>query len=196
MKNDLILDAKKQLNLINPESSLTEKMYRVAAILTQLMDKLDTHPKKINKPIVVGGLSLEFYTESGYTTRDIDFVTSASKRMTELLLELGFNRESRIFFHEHIGVAVDIVDTALEYSESYERLRKIELQDQYFYIISPEDIIIDRILDFGYADNITYCAYLIAMNIATLDFDYIRHNIKWDKDALNEFDNIVKKMNI
>ena len=116
--------------------------------------------------------------------------------MTELLLELGFNRESRIFFHEHIGVAVDIVDTALEYSESYERLRKIELQDQYFYIISPEDIIIDRILDFGYADNITFCAYLIAMNKATLDFDYIRYNIKWDKDALNEFDNIVKKMNI
>jgi hypothetical protein len=44
-------------------------MIETAAVITELLDTTN------HKPIIVGGLSVEIYTQSDYSTRDIDFVT-------------------------------------------------------------------------------------------------------------------------
>ncbi|PCF50180.1 DUF6036 family nucleotidyltransferase [Staphylococcus delphini] len=195
MRKSLIQDAKQQLSNINPDETLAIRMYKTAAIITTLMDKLDDHPKKINKPIVVGGLSMELYTSSKYTTNDIDFITSASYELNNILLELGFVRESRIYEYKELGIACDIVGNVLESVESYEKLRKLDVENgTYFYVISPEDIIIDRMLDFKYADNLRYCAILTTNYFSSLDFDYIKRELKVDKEALSEFNLMVENI--
>lgn len=120
MMNYNIEQAKTDLRNINNDLPLIDKMLKVASIITKVSDDKNIY----NKPIVVGGLSMEIYTGSHYTTQDIDFVTSASIKLKELLLELGFTHESRIYICESLGVAVDIPDTTLEFTESYDRLIK------------------------------------------------------------------------
>ncbi|EKI4463976.1 hypothetical protein PCV68_000953 [Staphylococcus pseudintermedius] len=110
MRKSLIQDAKQQLSNISPDETLAIRMYKTAAIITTLMDKLDV--------------------ENG----------------------------------------------------------------TYFYVISPEDIIIDRMLDFKYADNLRYCAILTTNYFSSLDFDYIKRELKVDKEALSEFNLMVENI--
>ncbi|EHT3598182.1 hypothetical protein KXQ08_001256 [Staphylococcus pseudintermedius] len=194
MNKKYVQEAKEEINRIDASRNYVDIMYEVAAVITTLMDKLDDHPEKINRPIIVGGLSMEFHTDSAYTTRDIDFVTSASLEMQSILHELGFKKEARIFIHDKLNIAVDIANNSLEYSESYSRIIKVKVGKNYFYVVSPEDMLIDRILDYSYADNYDYCLLLIANKFEALDVDYIRDKIKWDKSALNEFENILDKI--
>lgn len=187
MMNYTIEQAKIDLQNINNELSLYDKMLKVASIITKVSEDKNIY----NMPIVVGGLSMEIYTGSQYTTQDIDFVTSASIRLKKVLMELGFTHESRIYIYESLGVAVDIPDTALEFSEAYDRLIKFELDensDDYVYVISIEDILLDRLEDYGHADNERYVKYLLTVNYSNIDFEYIKKELSArDKDALINF---------
>ncbi|GAB3058858.1 hypothetical protein ACFOU0_04480 [Salinicoccus sesuvii] len=89
-----IEQARIDMNSISSDSSLSDKMLEVSAIITRLMSE------EVNEgdlPIIVGGLSLEIFTESKYTTHDIDFLTSASGKTKEILSEIGFVHEEQIF---------------------------------------------------------------------------------------------------
>ncbi|RWR12183.1 hypothetical protein QNH23_13865 [Siminovitchia fortis] len=58
-----------------------EKMVGVAAVLTELLAE-----RKV-KPIIVGGLAVELYTKSDYTTVDIDLVISGGRLPGIILLK-------------------------------------------------------------------------------------------------------------
>ena len=70
-----------------------ESMLKVAGIITLLLEKYNI------KPIIVGGLSVEIYTQQEYTTRDIDFVSDGYERIQEILLSLDFKKEGKNFYH-------------------------------------------------------------------------------------------------
>ncbi|MFQ3843264.1 DUF6036 family nucleotidyltransferase [Staphylococcus pseudoxylosus] len=185
MSSYTISEAKQQLDDISPDLPLIDRMLKVAVIITKL-----TEDKKIhNNSIIVGGLSMEIHSHSFYTTQDIDFVTSASIKLKTILKQLGFNDDNRVFIYEKLDVAVDIPDNALEFSESYDRLVKYYINEtDYVYVVSVEDIILDRLEDYDYADTENYTKYAITINYIDLDVNYIRKEIgKRDKDALNIF---------
>ena len=58
------------LNALKKENDPLRKALRVIAVLTE-----DLEPEGI-RPILVGGVALEFYTLGGYATKDIDLVVS------------------------------------------------------------------------------------------------------------------------
>src|SRR5699024_1622195 len=105
-----------------------DTMIKTAAIITKMLEKHNI------KPIVVGGLSVEIYTQRDYSTRDIDFVSD------------GFTiiKEGRHFYRVENEVAVEIPDNHLE--GDINKVIKVNIDKElYLYLISLEDIIIDRL---------------------------------------------------
>ena len=130
--NKIQLAKEKLEQLISSREDKLQTMMKTASILTELLEPVS---RIDGYPIVVGGLSVEIYTQSDYTTRDIDFVTSSSDALSKLLLQIGFKKEGRIYYHEDIEVVVDIVSSALE--GSYEKVVHLQLEDgSKIYVIS------------------------------------------------------------
>lgn len=65
----LIEKAKEQLVELQSYQQF-ERMLKATAILTSLLEE------KKQRPIIVGGLAVEIYTRSDYTTADIDLIIS------------------------------------------------------------------------------------------------------------------------
>ena len=174
--------AKADLDKIQADKSLYDRMLEVAAIITKLMA---SYVKEDDQPIIVGGLSLEIYTDGEYTTHDIDFVSSASILLKEKLKELGFTDNQRIFQYPRLNVAIDIVDDVLD-PPDYEKVNKIELEpDSFIFVQSPSNILYDRVLDYERQDNIKYGIFLIATRYDEINFDYVRKEVKKvDSEAL------------
>ncbi|WP_031548068.1 hypothetical protein [Salinicoccus luteus] len=175
-------DAKADLDAISPEADLFDRMMCVSGIVTKMMAQ---HVKESDMPIIVGGFSLEIYTESEYTTHDIDFVTSASHLMKEKLRDIGFEDNARIFQHQRLNVAIDIVDDTLE-PPHYEGVIRLEFgDDNYVLVQSIEGILYDRVLDYDRRDNREYGIYLIAARYDDIDFEYLKDRLKVaDPEAL------------
>lgn len=99
-------------------------------------------PKNI-KPIIVGGLSVEIYTQNDYIIRCIDFVSEGYDIIQDILLSLQFQKEGRHFYYDDIEVAIEVPDSYL--AESKEKIIEINLQeDRYIYVRSVENIILDK----------------------------------------------------
>lgn len=116
-----------------------EKMLEMCALLTDYLQFYNI------KPIVVGGLSVEFYTRNNYTTSDIDLIMDRRHHINDLLVnELGFNKQGRIWYHQKLELAIEIPDNFLEGSK--EHTLHVELQSgRKIYVIGIEDIIIHRL---------------------------------------------------
>lgn len=172
--NYSIDDAQTDLDVISAEINLYDRMIAVSAVITKLMAE---HVKESDMPIIVGGLSMEIYTESEYTTHDIDFVTSAFEVIKHKLLALGFECDGRIFQHTRLNVAIDIVDSKLE-PPHYEAITKIEVtDDKYILVQSLENILYDRVLDYGRIDNEQYSIILMSIAYDKIDFDYLKKEV-------------------
>ncbi|WP_077324256.1 DUF6036 family nucleotidyltransferase [Virgibacillus siamensis] len=124
-------------NLINLRKH--ERMLEFCALLTAFF-----HEDGI-KPIIVGGLSVEIYTRSNYTTYDIDLITDGREKISDLLTnELDFKKQGRNWYHETLELAIEIPDNFLEGSK--EKVITIELKNgRNILVIAIEDIIIHRL---------------------------------------------------
>jgi len=56
-----------------------------------------------NKPIIVGGTAVEFYTAGGYATLDLDIVYP-SEPLDQVFKELGLKKEGRYWYSEELGI--------------------------------------------------------------------------------------------
>lgn len=188
--NYSISHAREDLSKIRLEEPLRDRMLKVAAIITKYMEEKVTHTSDL--PIIVGGLAMEVYTSSKYVTRDIDLVSTASIKLGELLLELGFNKE-RVYIYSPLKVAVDIVDEVMD-PQNYEGINKIKIDDaNHVYVISKEDILYNRALDYTYEDNRNFSIYLMANSPNDIDFDQVKSNLKKvDREALAAFEEWLK----
>ena len=163
--------AKKRLSLLDSNEKFETMLY-TSAIITKLLDPEDI------KPIIVGGLSVEIYTQKDYSTRDIDFVTHRANVVSELLVKLGFQREGRHLYHENLEVAIEFPDDSL--AGSYDKVVRMDLdeeEDLYVYVISVEDIIMDRLrasLYWGESESKQWAMKLIASYYQQLDLSYMQ----------------------
>lgn len=98
--------AQNDLSEIEITDPLEIRMLKVASVITKYMEEHTTQISDV--PIVVGGLAMEIYTNSEYTTRDIDLVSTASIKLKELLNDLNkVDKDAAIAFEEWAELAQD-----------------------------------------------------------------------------------------
>jgi hypothetical protein len=116
-----------------------EKMLEFSSLLTEYFEE------SLNiQPIIVGGLSVEIYTRSSYTTHDIDFVSPGWEKFHDILTKLGFTKIEREWYHTDLEIAVEVPASHLE--GSMERVNELILpNNRKIYVIGIEDIIIHRL---------------------------------------------------
>ncbi|MCE9624098.1 MAG: hypothetical protein K8R69_01395, partial [Deltaproteobacteria bacterium] len=98
-------------------------------------------------PILVGGAAVEFYTQGGYTTADIDMIAPGGPELFGKMSEMGFERMGKDFVDEKNKIYIEFPGRALGPTE---RDRRILIGDRYLRIISIEDLIVDRLCSFKY----------------------------------------------
>lgn len=165
--------ANQYLKRLDPEEKFNT-MIRTVGVLTKVLESKDISP-----PIIVGGLSVEIYTNSDYATRDIDFLSGDIDKVKSILEELGFsNSEGRHYYNSDLMVAVDAMDIAYEgLAGAYDKVEKIDIDDElYVKVISREDIIMDRIrayLHWKEHDSRYWAMFIIETYFNELDIDYM-----------------------
>lgn len=151
-----------------------EAMINTAAIITKLLEKHNINP------IVVGGLSVEIYTQNEYATRDIDFVSDGYMIIADILFQLDFEKDGRHFYHNEIEIAIEIPDSDL--AGDYNKVIKLEIDDQrYVYVISIEDIIMDRLrasICWRSSEDRIWGFRLLANNLDNVDIEYLRKSVE------------------
>lgn len=165
-------DIRKELKIIKNTLDSLEKSLRFVGLLTALLADYNI------KPILVGGGALEFYTYGGYITKDIDMVIQEREKVKFILEEvLGFKKEkgTRHWFNEELDLSIEFPDYNL--AGDLNRIASVEIDDKEVYIISVEDLFIDRLNACKHWKSVRDCewaARLLYLYKNDIDMDYIR----------------------
>ena len=135
------IDIKKAMADITSTSDLLERALKLAGLITTLFQR---HGFPL---VVVGGSAVEFYTEGGYMSGDIDFCRKSlnaipPRLMQEIISKLGGKGVARSW--EVCGLCVDLLGV-LE-NESVLPNRELETPFGTVRIIPPELALVERIL--------------------------------------------------
>ena len=135
------IDIKAAMADIESTSDLLERALKLSGLITTLFQR---HGFPL---VVVGGSAVEFYTEGGYMSGDIDFCRKTlnaipPRLMQEIIAELGGKGVARSW--EVCGLYVDLLGI-LE-NESVLPNREVETPYGTVRIIPPELALVERIL--------------------------------------------------
>jgi len=134
-------DLKAALADIESTADLLERALKLAGLLSSIFEHRGF------RLVVVGGSAVEFYTEGGYMSGDIDLCRTTLKAipprmMQEVVAELGGNGVARSW--SICGLCVDMLGF-LE-SETVLPCREVETPYGTIRIIPPELVLVERVL--------------------------------------------------
>ena len=155
---------------IESTSDLLERALKLSGLITTLFQR---HGFPL---VVVGGSAVEFYTEGGYMSGDIDFCRKTlnaipPRLMQEIIAELGGKGVARSW--EVCGLYVDLL--GLLENESVLPNREVETPYGTVRIIPPELALVERILIAYYPPSAELLVTARKMMVAALgdsDFDW------------------------
>ncbi|MBD8499445.1 UbiD family decarboxylase [Paenibacillus arenosi] len=148
-----------------------DKNLLVCAYITKALALYDI------KPIVVGGHSVEIYTNGRYTTVDIDFVFNGRDIAIDVLARLGFIQaeSKRHYYIEALAVPIEIPDNHL--AGSLDKVIKVDINDDlYVYCIGIEDLLLDRLraaLYWKSESSKEWAIQLFELNKEIVDISYL-----------------------
>ncbi|MHB8996422.1 MAG: hypothetical protein ACYC63_14355 [Armatimonadota bacterium] len=143
-----------------------ERRLLLAALLQEALE---------DKSAIVGGHAVEAYTLGDYATGDVDLVVFSKAPVAAILQAWGFLQQGRIYWHEQLGVAVDLIGERL--AGDWGRVVQLEVHDHYAAVIGPEDLIIDRLNGCVHWNSEEHCAWaerLARRQRGNLDLHYLR----------------------
>jgi hypothetical protein len=178
----LIEETKKRLLQINEKCAgdRFKRMTLTMGILTEIFEANGL------KPIIVGGLAVELYTQSEYTTTDIDFILDHRNKAGEILAKLGFEKRigERYWYHPELALAIEIPDSVL--AGDLNKLTLYELDNgTKIYLIGIEDLILDRLRACIYWKSNSDCEWaerLFALHHEWMDFDYLQSEARMESE--------------
>ena len=157
------IDIKAAMADIESTSDLLERALKLSGLITTLFQR---HGFPL---VVVGGSAVEFYTEGGYMSGDIDFCRKTlnaipPRLMQEIIAELGGKGVARSW--EVCGLYVDLLGI-LE-NESVLPNRELETPYGTVRIIPPELALVERILIAYYPPSVELLVTARKMMVAAL----------------------------
>ena len=162
------IDIKAAMADIESTSDLLERALKLSGLITTLFQR---HGFPL---VVVGGSAVEFYTEGGYMSGDIDFCRKTlnaipPRLMQEIIAELGGKGVARSW--EVCGLYVDLL--GLLENESVLPNRELETPYGTVRIIPPELALVERILIAYYPPSAELLVTARKMMVAALgDSDF------------------------
>ena len=98
-------------------------------------------------PILVGGAAVEFYTEGGYATRDIDLIAAGGPDLIHAMEKLGFEKLGKDFVDRKRDIYLEFPSSTLKPGE---QTRLLQVGPYPLLIVSREDLIVDRLCAFKF----------------------------------------------
>ncbi|WP_252314192.1 nucleotidyltransferase [Sinobaca sp. H24] len=126
-----------QNELENPNESIRDILLTVAGILNE---QFTIHNIEA---IVVGGTSVELYSDGQYTTRDLDIFSDEEAKIVEIMKALGFEKVDRHFVHSSLAIYVEFPSG--EFKGDKNHVIEVFYNGYTIKMIGMEDIIIDRL---------------------------------------------------
>lgn len=125
----------------------TEDRLRRNLLFVALLTRKLGRPSSAQRPIVVGGSAVEFYTTGGYASADLDLVMLHPEDADRILSASGFQRRGRYWSLPDTDLLVEFPGQTLTYAPgAYDRLTEVELGDGLAAtVIGIEDILIGRL---------------------------------------------------
>jgi hypothetical protein len=129
---------------LSKAARLTDRAERGVAIAAVIAEALRGVGQD---PVLVGGAAVEYYTQGGYTTADIDMLAEGGPDLFQVMKSLGFSKEGKDFVHDKMKIYAEFPGRGLQPNE---RARKIKIGTRILRIISIEDLIVDRLCSFKF----------------------------------------------
>jgi hypothetical protein len=131
--------------------------------------------------ILVGGATVQFYTQGEYLTKDIDVILRGDTKevIEEIMHSLGFTRTSnyRQFGHPSFDFSVEFPPSPIEIgSRTIHKVNVIETPEGPLEIIKIEDIIMDRIIagvEWKHQGSLEQARLLWMENKSRIDLAYL-----------------------
>ena len=149
------------------ENPLKRRLW-ILAILTEALKSIG------ERPILIGGEALEYYTLGGYTTGDIDIALPSSKEVDSIFSKLGFHKEGRYWIREDIDALIEAPTSDLAGEDA--PLTEVEIEDMCCYIIGLEDLIIDRLngyVHWKWEDDRRWVKRLLSLHAQEINKEYL-----------------------
>lgn len=180
-------------SLLNKAREIRDSLERKIFFAAILVEALKSEGEK---PIIVGGTAVEFYTLGGYSTLDLDLVYMKREKLSMLLEKLGFKKHGRHWYSEELDLAVESPGSVL--SGSIEKLTKIEILGLTAYVIGIEDIIADRLRAYVYwksDDDGRWAKRMMILHRDKIDWAYLEEKSRSDgtQEALEQIKMEVEK---
>lgn len=125
-----------ELDLAAKITNPFRRTIKVAALISEALQAIG------QDPVLVGGSAVEFYTEGGYVTADLDFVSAGGPRLVVVMQSLGFERIGKDFVDKKRKVYVEFPG---DFLSATERADTVTIDGFPLKIISREDLIVDRL---------------------------------------------------
>jgi hypothetical protein len=129
------------LNTAALNEDRAERSIHIAAIIAEAFRGT------VGEPILVGGAAVEFYTQGGYSTADIDMVIPGGPEVGSIMKNLGFEKLGKDFIDKKRQIYIEFPSNSLKPSERFDVL---QVGERSLHIISLEDLIIDRLCAFKF----------------------------------------------
>jgi len=109
-------------------------------------------PDEAVRPILVGGAAMELYTEGAYIMVDLDFVGVVPPPVASDLRKAEFRRLDRHWLHDKESVSITCHGATLR---SGERAVDQRFGDYRVLMVSPEDLLVDRLATWRHRESPT-----------------------------------------
>jgi hypothetical protein len=133
---DFLENLSKELDNAAQLKDPVERSMTIASILAEALRSIG------RDPVLVGGAAVEFYTQGGYSTADIDMVAEGGSDLFRVMSALGFERFGKDFKDIKRAIYVEFPGSSLKASE---RVDTIAVGRRTLRVISIEDLIVDRL---------------------------------------------------
>jgi hypothetical protein len=139
-----------------------------------------SHAAECRPPILVGCGAVEILTDAQTATGDVDIISPDHARLSSTLLKLGFQRSSDQRYSWHPGHSL-LFEFPGESLRPGEETITVNVEGVDCLVVSPEDLIVDRLETFeacGSGTDLLYAYLIYHLHYHRLNLERLRNKVR------------------